>query len=101
MTKSLSSGQIKYILGKRLKEAQKKFDSLQKEFEQYKKESINWSVEDVTETATNMGYKIPKTKAQDALEDMIRHHDATTGICWEAIKYYVEKYGNKLKKKKP
>lgn len=76
-----------------MKTWKKEYDALKAEFEQYKKESIKWSVEDFTEYD---GYKISRNKAQEALEDMISNHDASIGINWYTIEYYLDKYGKRL-----
>ena len=75
------------------------YSRLEKEFEQYRKESVKWSIEDFIGRAKETGYRISKAKAQDALEDMIHHHDAEYGICWTTLDYYIQQYGTKLKKK--
>jgi galactose-1-phosphate uridylyltransferase len=69
-----------------------KYEELLKEFEQYKKESIKWSVEDFTEYE-HPEFTINDQQAQDALERMIRKHDASLGISWNTIEYYIEEYG--------
>ena len=74
----------------------KRYKSLQEEFEKYKRESIKWSVEDFT-TMEKEGWSITKKQAQEALEDMIKHHDAGIGISWETIDWYIEKYGTEAR----
>jgi hypothetical protein len=72
----------------------KMYKQLLAEFEQYKKESIKWSVEDFTD----YNYPTPtidRESAQEALEHMIRMHDATCGITHETIEYYIELYKTK------
>lgn len=73
--------------------ALKQLDKLTAEFERYKKASICWSVEDFFTRAKETGYTITKKKAQEALEDMMAHHDANNGICWITLDYYIEEYG--------
>ena len=75
---------------------QEKYEALLKEFEQYKKESIKWSAEDFYYLAEDMGYQITWEQSQEALEDMIKHHDASYGISWDSVTYGVEKYGRTL-----
>jgi hypothetical protein len=75
---------------------QEKYEALLKEFEQYKKESIKWSAEDFYYLAEEMGYQITWEQSQEALEDMIKHHDAGYGISWDSVAYGVEKYGRTL-----
>lgn len=76
-------------------EWKKKYRKLQKEFEQWKKESIKWSVEDFTTLEVD-GYEISDQQAQEALEDMIHHHDCTIGITWDTLNYYLEQYGKQV-----
>lgn len=74
-----------------------KYEKLLQEFEQYKKESIKWSIEDFTEYNHPI-YEINKEQAQEALEDMIHHHDANYGISWNTIEHYIGEYGTVLKR---
>lgn len=74
-----------------LKVLQENYDKLVEEFEQYKKESIKWSIEDFIELEDD--YDITPEQAQDALEDMIHHHDASIGINWITIGIYKEIHG--------
>lgn len=76
--------------------AEKALKELQKEFEQYQRESIKWSVEDFTWLELE-GWEISEKKAQEALEDMIHHHDAQYGIGWPTVEYYLMEYGKKVK----
>lgn len=71
---------------------EQKYKLLLEEFEQYKKESVKWSVEDFTEYDQD-DYTITKEQAQEALEKMIRDHDASVGIMWETIEHYIELFG--------
>jgi len=71
---------------------EEKYEALLKEFEQYKRESIKWSVEDFTEY-DDPRYTINKEQAQDALERMIYKHDASIGINWDTVEYYLSEYG--------
>ena len=71
---------------------QEKYEALLKEFEQYKRESIKWSVEDFTEYEHHK-YTINEEQAQEALERMIRKHDAIYGISWNEVEYYLCEYG--------
>lgn len=72
-----------------------KYEELLDEFEQYKKESIKWSKDDFLYLEMNDGWSITEDQAQDALEDMIYHHDANEGINWNTIDYYYQKHGTK------
>jgi len=69
-----------------------KYEALLKEFEQYKRESVKWSIEDFTEYNHNK-YTITPEQAQEALERMIYKHDASIGITWNTIEYYITEYG--------
>jgi len=71
---------------------QEKYESLLKEFEQYKKESVKWSVEDFTWYEHDT-YTINEEQAQEALERMIQKHDASYGISWDTVDYYIGEYG--------
>ena len=78
---------------------EKMFVKLKAEFDQYKKESVKWSAIDFIERGKEIGYLISTEKAQEALENMIRKHDATLGISWTTIDVWLEKYGTPIKKK--
>ena len=75
---------------------QKKYEALLEEFEQYKRESIKWSIEDFTWYDIHR-YTITDEQAQEALETMIYKHDASIGINWDVVQYYLSIYGT-LKK---
>ena len=79
---------------------EKKLAHFQKEFEDYKSESVKWSWEDFVYRAKDTGYRISKKQSIEALYNMIRKHDASLGINWDTIDYYIEQYGVKLKIKK-
>lgn len=64
----------------------------EKEFEQYKKETVKWSIEDFQDN-----WEMTDEQAQNALEDMIRHHDAGNGISWDTVNYYAEEHGGTRK----
>ena len=70
----------------------KRYEELKIEFEQYKLESIKWSIEDFMDPEDEY-YKITKEEAQNALEDMIEHHDCELGITWDTINNYKADYG--------
>ncbi len=72
-----------------------KYEELLDEFEQYQKESIKWSKDDFLYLEMNNGWSITEDQAQDALEDMINHHDANEGINWYTIEYYYQKHRTK------
>ena len=69
--------------------------NLVKEHEQLLKGAILWSVKDMQSYAANnlsIPYEMSDALAQEALEDMIKHHDANYGIGWSDVEYYCEKY---------
>lgn len=72
----------------------KRLEDLQKEFDQYKKESIKWSTEDFTsfEKSEDTFYSITEKNAQELLEDMIKHHDASLGITWDTVESYLQNW---------
>ena len=73
------------------------YSSLLEEYEQYKKESIKWSIEDFTELEV-YGWQITREQAQEALEDMIYHHDACNGVSWDDVEYYLKEHGEEVEK---
>lgn len=78
------------------KELEDKYNALQKENKELKKQlqnSITWSVEDFLGYDTNGKYTITPEQAQEALNHMIRKHDASMGITWDTIEYYLQEYG--------
>lgn len=74
------------------KNYKKMYEDLLAEFEQYKKESIKWSVEDFTEYE-HPTHQVNEEQARECLRDMIRHHDASYGVCWSDVEYFIEQYG--------
>ena len=74
---------------------QQKYEQLLAEFEQYKKESVKWSVEDFlcyNYDHADDGIYITTERAQEALEQMIRKHDAQFGISWNEVEYFFHEY---------
>ena len=74
-----------------MEDYKKMYEDLLAEFEQYKKESIKWSVEDFliyNEQYADECLYITTERAQEALEQMIKNHDAQYGISWEDVEYY-------------
>lgn len=76
-----------------------KYNKLKEKFEQYKTESIKWSIEDFTDMKLD-GWSITKDQAQEALNDMINSHDASSGIDWNTVEYYLQKYGTEVEEGK-
>jgi len=75
---------------------QAELNALRAEFEQYKKESIKWCVDDFIELDMP-GWTITPEEAQEALEDMIGNHDASTGIKWRTVELYYMDFATKNK----
>lgn len=53
---------------------------------------IVWSIQDFAEYP-HQTHKVNEKQARECLRDMIRHHDASYGISWDDISYYIEQYG--------
>jgi len=70
----------------------KMYEELLQSFEQYRKESIKWSVEDFT-NYDHPTHTISRLQVQDALNHMIRNHDAEHGITWADVSYHIELFG--------
>ncbi len=51
---------------------------------------IRWSVEDVLDQAEQLKIKLSKKEAQNILQDIHRRHDASIGVSWDTITYYIE-----------
>lgn len=56
------------------------------------KKCIVWSIQDFTEYP-HQTHKVNEEQARECLRDMIRHHDASFGVCWNDVSYYIEQYG--------
>ncbi len=63
------------------------------------KECISWSIDDFESIALqncegdiNWDQYYNRDMFQSALEDMCQKHDATIGITWDTINYYLETY---------
>lgn len=54
-----------------------------------------WSIEDVQDQAKERKIKISKRKAEELLDDLDRHQDASIGINWDTINAYLDEYGEK------
>jgi len=64
------------------------------DFEQQALLNEEWKNEDLTGEEEQL---YERTKFQEALETMILKHDATVGINWDVIDYYLETYCRKDK----
>lgn len=69
-------------------------DYLRDEFHQYKRESIKWSAKDLVDF-NHSYYSINDDQAQAALETMIARHDASIGINWDTVDFYIQEFGTR------
>jgi hypothetical protein len=59
----------------------------------------NWTTPDVISKGKELGYKITEEKAVEIWECIERQHDASIGINWDTIEYFVhEVFGEELPK---
>ncbi len=72
----------------------KEIDPIIEEYELRMKGSVSWSIEDLQHTAFNLKkpYTLSDQLAQEILEKMIDKHDASIGITWDTLEYYVQEY---------
>ena len=54
--------------------------------------SIKWSTEDVLWQADNLDIELTEEQAEDILESLAECHDASIGINWDVISFYIEDY---------
>jgi len=61
--------------------------------------SISWNVEDfkgraeqIVKNNPSRNYVFDESKFEDALEEMISKHDATIGVTWDTIDFYLMEY---------
>lgn len=78
-----------------MKDYKKLYENLLKEFQQYKDQSIKWSIEDFTNLEIE-GWQINDEQAEDALIDLIHHHDANYGICWIDVEEFLKQHGEEV-----
>jgi hypothetical protein len=101
-----------------VKELEQTYKDLEKKLKDRQDTSIGWSVEDfihrafelenlsdentysdlTIENAKKYLEKYDPDKFEDALYDMIRHHDAEIGITWDTVDCYLDEYCLKDKK---
>lgn len=69
------------------------------EKEEYLLRSISWNVLDFEGRATHFQKEFPEknyifdeNKFEDALQKMIKDHDATVGITWDTVDFYLKEY---------
>ena len=54
--------------------------------------AIKWSTEDVLWQAEQLDLELTEYQADDILESLENRHDASIGINWDVISYYIEDY---------
>jgi len=54
--------------------------------------AIKWSTEDVLWQAEQLDLELTEDQADDILESLENKHDASVGINWDVISYYIEDY---------
>jgi hypothetical protein len=52
--------------------------------------SIKWCDQDIYATAEEMGVEINKFQVSEVLQMLRRKHDATIGINWDVIKFWID-----------
>lgn len=73
---------------------------VKEEFEDFDSRSVSWSVADFRGRAqdiygTNWKHYFDPEKFDDALGKMISKHDASLGISWDTVDYYLDEYCKK------
>jgi hypothetical protein len=56
---------------------------------------IKWCTEDVLMQAENLDIKLTEDQADEILESLGDNHDATIGINWDVISFYIEDYSRR------
>ena len=51
--------------------------------------SIVWSTLDIQSQAESMGLSLDDDQAYEILEQVIDDHDASIGVAWDLIEYYI------------
>ena len=64
------------------------------DLDKYKRESIKWSTDDFMDYEHGT-HSISEEQSNKALQEMIRKHDASIGITWDTIDYYITQFGTK------
>jgi hypothetical protein len=54
--------------------------------------AIKWCTEDVLWQAEQLDLELTENQADDILESLENKHDASIGINWDVISYYIEDY---------
>jgi hypothetical protein len=56
--------------------------------------AIKWCTQDILWQADNLDVELTEDQADDILESLEHNHDATIGINWDVISFYIENYLN-------
>ena len=56
--------------------------------------AIKWCTQDILWQADNLDVELTEDQADDILESLENNHDATIGINWDVISFYIENYLN-------
>jgi len=59
---------------------------------------VEWGTEDLHTQAKYYGMYLSEEDAQQALKDMIQHHDCNYGITWDTINSYLDDYAKPITK---
>lgn len=51
---------------------------------------VEWMIDDVLGTAKDKGIKISKSRARDIIDKMESNHDASLGITWDTIDWFLD-----------
>jgi len=54
--------------------------------------AVLWSVEDFLSRAEERGVVMSDEQARCALRDMVYHHDASVGISWDTLDWYIDEH---------
>ena len=99
MKETVKAVQLVVQMAKELKEAKAKIKLLEQQMRELRENAIIWGVEDFFSRAEDVGYIITEDQAAMALDDMMQHHDANNGICWDTVDYYLTQYGVRMPEK--
>lgn len=70
------------------------FNDAKKVLEDYwsDKVAVVWEIDDILWKAQEDGKLVTEEEAKDVLNRMLNKHDATIGINWDTIGFYIEDY---------
>jgi hypothetical protein len=57
--------------------------------------AIVWTTQDVLDHARSLKIKLAKTKAQEVLDQILNRHDASQGVSWDTLEYYIRQVAGK------